>query len=174
MPKKPSAQLDTLLRIRRRQEDAHARVLADARKDVRRAEEELASIEARQVETLDQAGKLARRQFDAQEVRLYYQYERHLARLADDTSEKAEELRQIAEQRRKELEEAMKRRRIMEKLIDRKIQIYMAELRREEQNLLDEIAGNRAAALRMRYPRPPKIGLALMPESTEAEAEQRT
>ncbi len=149
-----------------------ARALAGARREVRQAEQALEGLEAKQRETLQEAGQRARKRFDALEVRLYYQYERYVARLADEKSAEIVELRGIAEQRRAELEEAMKRRRIMEKLIERKKRTYAAEVRKDEQVFADETAVNHAAIARVALHGVKSAGITSMPEPAEAEIEQ--
>ena len=57
--------------------------------------------------------------FQAEEVGRYFQYERHLARLAVETDARLLELRALEEKRRAELEEALKSRRMVEKLQER-------------------------------------------------------
>ena len=148
MARRPSAHFDTLLRIRKRQEDIRARALALARREVQRVEQELAALETRQREILEEAGKRARKRFDAIEIRLYYQYERYLARLADEKSAQAIELRAQEQKRRAELEDAMKQRHITEKLLARKRRIYLEEVRKEDQAFADETAANYAAIAR--------------------------
>jgi flagellar export protein FliJ len=162
MARRPSAHFDTLLRIRKRQEDIRARALALARREVQRAEQELAALETRQREILEEAGKRATKRFDAIEIRLYYQYERYLARLADEKSAQAIELRAQEQKRRAELEDAMKQRHITEKLLARKRRIYLEEVRKEDQAFADETAANYAAIARAAARRvKPNAGLIL-------------
>lgn len=148
MPARSPRQFDVLLRIRERQEELRALAHGVAQRDVQAAEGERALLEHQQMGTLEEAGRKTRERFDAWEVRLYYQYERHLARLIDDKDAHIAQLRQVAEQRRAELEEAMKRRRIVEKLIERKRRVYVAQTLNEEQKFADEVAGNYAFATR--------------------------
>jgi len=138
-------QLDTLLRIRRRQEDARASALADARRKARAARDQRQALEAEQVWAIEEGAAHARGEFDAAEVRRYYQYERHLARLSVAKEAEVLQLDRTAEGRRGELEEAMKRRRIIERLRERRQQAWMAEMNKAEQILLDEVATNYAA-----------------------------
>ena len=152
MPKRPPVQFDMLLRVRERQEDIRAQALAVARRDVMTAERQREALVEQQRETFAEAGKRARAEFDAREVRMYYQYERFLARLVDEKDVAIGQFRRVAEERRVELEEAMKRRRIVEKLIERKRRAYAAELRKEEQTFADETAANYAAIARRKGP----------------------
>ena len=145
MPKSRRAHYDMLLRVRRRQEDIRAQALAAASRDVRVAEQQRAALAGHQRLMFEEAGARVRDRLDPQEVRMYYQYERHLARLIDEKDAAIIELRGIAEARRAELEEAMKRRRIVEKLKERREHTFMAQARKEEQRLADEAATNHAA-----------------------------
>lgn len=144
------AQFGTLLRIRRRQEDLRAQALASARRDVRLAEGERDELAAWRLETFSEAGACARAFFDPAAVRLYYRYERHLAHLIDDKDAQIVELMSVAEQRRIELELAMKSRRVIEKLLERKEKQAREDMRKAEQKTVDETASKYAAIARQR------------------------
>jgi len=148
MAQRPPVQFDTLLRIRERQEDLCAEALAKARRDVAVTEQDREGIVRMRFAMLQEAGQRAHSAFDAADVRSYYQFERHLARLTDEKDAWLVKLRAVAEARRSELEEAMKRRRIIEKLIERKRGAFVAEARKEEQKMADETAANYAAIAR--------------------------
>lgn len=136
---------DTLLRVRRRMEDLKARALAREQREASRLEAEREAIVAEQRRALDAAGVAAGTVFDASEVRRHYQYERYLARcvVAKDAEIRAQ-LRVVA-QSREELTEAMKDRKKIEKLRERKMRAFLQRQRKEEQRLLDEVAVNLAA-----------------------------
>jgi len=138
-------QYEMLLRIRKRQEDLKAQALAISRREVQAAQDQRAQLADEQQRALFRAGELSQHQFDASEVRCYYQYERHLARLGDVKDAAIMELLGIAESRRHELEEATKRKRIVEKLKERRLRAHHKEIRRVEQRLADEAASNFAA-----------------------------
>jgi flagellar export protein FliJ len=171
MARRPSAHYDTMLRIRKRQEDLRARALAASHREVLRAEHELAELETRQREILQEAGRKASKRFDAHEMRLYYQYERYLARLADGKSAEVVDLRAQEQKCRGELDDAMKQRRVMEKLIERKRDSYLQEVRKEEQAFADETAANYAALARGAARRTKGAGVILLPELPEPNTE---
>lgn len=148
MPRRKRFQYDTLLRIRRRQEDLKAEALAAARRRVGAAERQRTELAQQQRRTLEEAGQAARRRFDAADVRRYYQYERHLAGLTVELDARIAELRNNAETRRDELEEAMKDRRIVEKLKERRDKMFLQKALKDEQRQSDESAVNQAAARR--------------------------
>jgi flagellar protein FliJ len=133
-------QYETLLRVRQRREDLRAQALADARRNAGRARAQRNRLYQEQQEALCRAGEHARNHFDAGDVRLYYQYERHLAMLGDRKDAEIRELEAAAEEKRKELEAATRERRIMERLRERQNAAYAKYLRQEENKLLDEIA----------------------------------
>jgi len=147
MPRRP-VQYDVLLRVRRLQEDLKAQALASARREVQTAEQQRdALLEDRRL-VFEEVGVRARHRFNAFEIRLFYQYERLLARLTDDKDAEIDRLQGVAESRRLELESAMKRRRMVEKLRERKLDVFEAEVRRGELKLSDEMATNAASMKR--------------------------
>jgi len=138
-------QFDVLVRIRKLQENLQAQVLADTRRQIGVLEEQRDGVLEERRQTLLDAGQRTARRFRASDVRVHYQYERHLRRMADLLDAEAERLREKAEEQRRELEQAMQRRRMVEKLRERKVQVFRAELRKAEQKRSDESATNSAA-----------------------------
>ena len=149
MPRRP-AQFDTLLRIRQVQQDLRAQDFASAQRQVDTAQQQRESIRLERLGLLEEAGHRARDRFDAREIRAFYQHERHLARLIDDADSNILRLKAAAEERRVELEEAMQRRKMVEKLRERKMKEYVAAVRKDEQKLSDEKATGAAAVSRAR------------------------
>lgn len=145
MAMRPPNRYNTLLRIRKRQEDLSAYALAAARREVHLAQSERRRIAQEQQHTLAQAAEAAQEHFDASDVRRYYQYERHLARLGDSKDAQIRQLEEVAEERRAELEDATKAKRVVEKLVERRMLAYRQELRKLEQKTLDEVATSYAA-----------------------------
>lgn len=138
-------QYGTLLRIRRRQEDLRALAFAEAQRRVHLAETRLSSIEHEQVRILEDASNRASGPFHAGEVGAFYQYERHLASEADRTTEEITRLQTMAETRRMELEDAMKRRRMIERLEERQKKVFNQAVEKEAQQAADEVANNYSA-----------------------------
>ena len=145
MPRLRAFQYGTLLRVRERQEDLKARALADVRRAIRAAEQQSVEISERQAAMFQRAAHLAEQAFDASDVRRYFQFERHLARLAVEKDSEIVALRAVEEERRAELEEAMKQRRIIERLKERKDEAYAREVNKQEQKISDESATSHAA-----------------------------
>jgi flagellar FliJ protein len=139
---------DTLLRVRKRQEDIQAQSLAVARRDVLVARRQRSKLAQERQETFQHAGEMIHPRFDASEVRRFYQYARHLAYLGDLKDMEIRELLVVSEEKQKDLEVALKARRIVEKLKERKMAAFQKELAKQEQQAIDEVATNYAAIAR--------------------------
>lgn len=138
-------QYETLLRIRKRQEDLKAQALAAARREVHAAEGQRARIAQEQRRVVERAGGLLKERFDAAELRCYYQYERYLSWLGDAKDAEIRTLEEVAETKRAELEEATKSRRMVEKLKERHIKAHAKQVQKDEQRLTDEVGTTHAA-----------------------------
>lgn len=139
---------DALHRVRQREEDMHAQKLAEARRDVGAAERQRELLQAETRATLEAAATHAMDHFDARDLLRHYQYERHLARLSDEKDAEIRQLEGLQEERRAALENAMKARRVVEKLRERKLLARRKHLRVQEQRMLDEVATNYATPMR--------------------------
>jgi flagellar export protein FliJ len=136
--------LATVLRVRKLQEDLQAQQLATVREDRLAAQDALRRIESEQRRMLEGAGAAGDKRFEAVAVNRYYQYERHLARLATEKDARIAELRRTEEERRAELEDASKRKRIVERLEDYHRDAIRAEMTDLDQRASDEVALNRS------------------------------
>ncbi len=132
----------TLLRVRKRQENRQSAMLGHVRKAIAQAQEDGQAIARQQQAALDKAGQLARKRFDAADVRRFYQYERYLARRADEKDAEIQKLTQEEAQERAKLEDAMKHRRMAERLEDHVTSTYAGHVRKSEQQQSDEVASN--------------------------------
>jgi len=143
-----SSHFGNLLRIRQRQEDLKAMALGEVRHRIFAHRQKGALIIEEQRRMLREAGRIARGGFEATQVQPYLGYERHLAHLAVENDAEIEALQQREKACLAELEEAMKQRRMVELLQERRDRAWRRELIREEQHHQDEVAGNQAAILR--------------------------
>lgn len=144
----------SILRLRQRAEDREAQALTAIRGHIHQAQRQRTSLELARQSTLEQAGASLREQFDASDIRGYYQYERHVAHLRDQKDAEIRELQQKESAQQALLETATKARRIAEKLHGRRWDRYRAYLRYEEQKIMDETA-TMYAARATRTPEPP-------------------
>jgi flagellar export protein FliJ len=138
--------------VRQHEEDFKAQALGAVWRDIDTAKRQRTEIERQQRAMLEQAGRVAREEFAAAVVQGYYQYERHLARLAVEKDAELAELRELENTRRRELEDAMKRRRIVERLKERQNKAFREEVEREQRKFADEVATNQAAIARQTHP----------------------
>jgi len=136
--------LDTLMRVRTTQQDLAAAALAQARRDVAAAERARDAMNARQRRVLEEAGDRAQNTFYALDVAQYYAYERHLAREAAQLAAEVGRRRDTVDHRLAELEEAAKKKRMIERLQARRLAAYQAQIAKAEQAIADEAAVNRA------------------------------
>jgi len=149
MLQRRGAQYKTLLRVRKTQEELKAQALAEARHRRQTAEGQRAELMAQRAQLLSEAGERAKGAFDPRLVRLYYQHERHIRHQIDDKDASIRGLAEAEEERRQELEGAMKERRLVERLIERWEEEYRAEVNKDLQALSDEVASSRAAIARL-------------------------
>lgn len=140
--------LGTLLRIRKRKEELEAQALADAHRDVDQATRQREALAREQQRALTRMGELSQGEFDASDVRRYHQHERYLAARGVDKDADIRALEAVREERRAALEEASKRKRVVEKLIERRTGAWRDHVARQEQRALDETASIRAALRR--------------------------
>ncbi len=133
-------QFDTLLRVRELREGIQGQVMAAARREVFLARGQREDLARQQRRIFEAAARIAQKDFDARDVRRHFQFARHLSRVVDEKDAEIKELEGLAEAERTKLEEAMKARRVVEKLKQRRMNTYLKELGRIEQRALDEIA----------------------------------
>lgn len=145
MARRPRDTLGTLLRVRKQQEDMQARVLAEVRREAAAAGRQRQALAEAQRRALGDAGRLISSSFDAADARRYYQYERHLATRVVAKDAELRGLHARSEEERAELEAAMKGRRVVERLIERREALWRRDLDRAEQKVLDEVGSTRAA-----------------------------
>ncbi|HOZ47408.1 MAG TPA: flagellar FliJ family protein [Candidatus Hydrogenedentes bacterium] len=145
MAKAKPFRYDTLLRIRKRQEDRCAQSLAEAHRSLGAAERRREAMRMERRRALDKAGEAAVDRFDASDIRRYYQHERHLTHMVTKTDADIVNLKETVRRRRMDLDEAMTRRRALERLRERRQAAYWKEVAKEWQKASDELATNRSA-----------------------------
>lgn len=135
-------------RIRKRQEEVKANILAIAQRRTLAARDQLAAIEREQSDWIRRAHNEASSIADVQRLNSYMQYERHLGRLAIQKSSGILKLEEEVHTKRDDLHEALKQRRMIDRLIERAEDNLQDQMNRLEQRTLDETATIRAAASR--------------------------
>jgi len=136
--------LTSVLRVRKRQEDLRAQALAETQSEMRKAQHRRDDLIELQRRMLTSADELTRSNFDAADIRRYFQYERHLSRSVVDSDAQIAQLTVVADDRRAELEEATQKKKAIERLKVRHRDAIAADDRYWEQRTNDEIASGRA------------------------------
>lgn len=155
--------MDTLLRVRRLADDRARRALAEAQLRVMQQEEAIAIIDAetrRAIEELHAAGATP------QPAGALYLYVRFLDRLAGDRERAAERLRALEaqrEERRRARIETRRAVRVLERLRERRLAEWRAEMERHEQWELDEVGTRRWRGRPLSLGRAARSGRVVLP-----------
>lgn len=150
MPRRRLERMQNLARLRKREEEIRAQELALVRRRIQGTEQQRASIEDMQRMMLTTAHETAQGAFQAPDVQRYYQFERHLSRMADESDATLAQLKRQESERLGNLEQARIKRKVIERLAERVADTYQAETSRLERLVMDEVAINRSAFNRMR------------------------
>ena len=140
MDRKGPLRYKMLLRVRKMQEGLRAQEFAQALCRTRDLEKQKRDLDDYQPQVLERAGTEATARFVARRVRSLYQFERHLGRLADRKDVEVANQRKVADARWTELEDTIKKRRIVERLIEKTQQQRDYWFNRLEQRLHDELS----------------------------------
>lgn len=133
-----------LLRIRQREEDARAAALAKATGAVRNAESRREELVGRHTETLERAAE-ATRGTDAARMERFSFYERHITQLIAHADRDIDQLQTDRETRQEEFESSHRRRRMIDRLIERTAHRWRAHVDHEERKALEESVAMRYA-----------------------------
>lgn len=148
MPKNGRLRFDTLLRVRRLQENLKSQELATVRREIHRTALERDDLIAQQRRMLEEAAQKMVRTFTVGEVRRFFQYERRLAQQAVEKDAAIVQLRRTEQGRLAELTVSTQRKRTVERLSERASDVYEAWVKKEAQAVTDETATNKAAVTR--------------------------
>lgn len=142
--------LKELTELRCRQENLKSQVYATAMRHVQTAEFERDTLEQTQIAMLSRTGVAAGETINVVLQRARHQYERHLADRIVEQDVVIHELQEVAEEKRVEMHESAKLRKMMETVTERTQRIVDHEDRRLERVAMDETASMRAATVRAR------------------------
>jgi flagellar export protein FliJ len=148
MPGASAKRYTTLLGVRKRQEEIRGQALAIVRREHAALRRQRRELEEHHRAVLASASLAPGASINPARLQALYQYERHLGKLTDAKDAEIALHSQRVQAARAELETAMARRRIMEKLIERVERAERARTARREQRALDESSIIRFAHLR--------------------------
>lgn len=138
MMKRFEFRLDKVLEHKRRLEDMDKQELADAQRSLAKSREKLQGLKNHQGEKLEEMSEITpdniyfKCMYDNYLLRLLL----HIENAKDDVNKRGEEV----VVKRDELIDSSKKRRVMEKLKERKLEEYAYQRRRWEQGIIDECA----------------------------------
>lgn len=145
MPTDKAHRYKTLLRVRRLLEEGAAGQFAAVAREKQVAEQRRAELSEQRRALLADTGAQPEYGLDSRDMRMRYAYERHLVRLGMDQDAYIAQIAGRLEAKRVELEEAVKERRMMERLEERAMDAVRVAERKAEQKAHDEIAVMRQA-----------------------------
>jgi len=134
----------TLLKLRKRKEDLKSGEMAEATRELHNAQAFQRELMAYQREILDRA-RTDQGAFDAADVRAVHQFGRYLSDRIVSQDAQIQILRHKVTTTRSELEESMKDRRIVEKIMSNARDVVNQHRLKTEQREHDEVASIRAA-----------------------------
>jgi len=137
-----------LLRVRTRKEEMASQKLAQLQRRIQHTSDRAAQIRGIQENVLSQAAQQMRGQFTVRDIQQFYQYEQHMARQALEADADLRRLQHQESAQQMELQEAVKHRKVVEKLKERRDKQMRAFLEKTEQRIADETAVSRAAQAR--------------------------
>lgn len=146
MAKRYEFRYETLLRLRRQREDERKRVVAARLREIRTLEDRRATLENRIREQTEQVRDALRSStLNLDDLKLSRHWVIRLRRGVLETDEAIKTHRAVLSKERQHLAEAAKDKKVLERLKERRLAEYMAEMDRREQLELDEMNAQRAA-----------------------------
>ena len=135
--------LENVLRVRGAEEEAKKRDFGEARREARKAEERLEDTR-REIEEHDHlAEDREARPLNARDLLIHFQYSRQLERKKESNLQLLKHTEVIVDARRKELVEANRRKKTLERLRERAMLEHNMAANKEEQAVLDELTAQK-------------------------------
>lgn len=136
--------LETLLEIRKRREEEANVKLSQAHAVLRAAKEFLQQLQTQQLEAFAEfRQKQANKEVSVTDCQVWYNFLSFLKKEIERQEIVVEEAKQAVLVALKEVEMAMKDRKTVERLKEKRLEQYRIEVLKEEQKILDEIAVSR-------------------------------
>lgn len=137
--------LQAVLDHRRFLEDNLKKELSAIRRQLTEARQTVRRLEEKEMMTAAELKKEQKHGLASNQVATYHTYFIRLAERIAEQRRLIEAINEQVTQKQRELQEAMKRRQILEKLKEQGMERYHRELLKEEMQFIDEIAVNRYA-----------------------------
>ena len=134
--------LEPLLNHRRYREEVLQKELADLKKHLAEEKEKLRGLRTRKRKFLLQLQNKQKAGRSASEIKLYLNFIEHLSKKVAIQNQRVQSAEQGFNLKRKDLIQAMKKRKILDKLKEKGQQAYQQEWLKKERDFMDEVAGN--------------------------------
>lgn len=135
--------LESLRRLRAAREEERKRAFAEAAKVYRKELERLGELEAREARAREELSARMASGCTREELLVLRDFLEGISISIRSQRSRVEEARQRMEEERRLLVEASRERKVVDKLHERALERYRYEAAREEQGILDEVAGIR-------------------------------
>jgi flagellar FliJ protein len=137
--------LETILTQRRHVEESFQKELAEARQELAAVQADLRESKGRRQQCLRDMRRKQRDHFRADDMLLYYPYLERLKQEIERHMKAAAAAERKVTQKRQALLEAVKRRKIIDKLKEKQLQAYLKTEAGREQRFADEAAAQKHA-----------------------------
>lgn len=134
---------ETVLRHRTHQEEEVQREFSIAKNEMLHQEEQLQKLRRNIQDILQDLSKKQTQGISPDELNLYYRFIKKQYEQLEQHQSILDHLNEVFENKRENLAVATKEKQIIEKLQEKDRKIFFKALDKREQDLLDEIAGNR-------------------------------
>lgn len=134
--------LEPLLNHRRYQEEVLQKELADLKKNLAEEKEKLRVLRTRKRKYLLQLQNKQKAGRPAFEIKLYLNFIEHLSKKMEIQNQHVRSAEHSFNLKRKDLIQAMKKRKILDKLKEKGQQAYQQQWLKKERDFMDEVAGN--------------------------------
>lgn len=140
--------LQRVLQVRIRQTEDYQRAMAEVQRLLGAEERKLAALLRTRARTIEELRTLQAEPHDPREVMGYLGYLQEVERLARDQQDQLHQARIAVEEARVALLAALQEQRKLEKVREKRLDVFRVEAKRGEQKAMDEIVTTRTARLR--------------------------
>ena len=133
--------LEPLLNHRRYQEEVLQKELAELKSRLEKEKEKLRDLRKRKRDYLQQLQKKQKAGRPASEIQLYLHFVDYLSIKVDERNRLVRNAEQKVNTKRKDLIEAMKKRKTLDKLKEKDLQAHQKKWLKKERDFMDEVAG---------------------------------
>jgi flagellar protein FliJ len=143
MPKKFKFELQSVLDLKTFKEDLLRQDLAKLLRELNGQKEKIAALEIEYAASKGKLNEILLSSPDINKLSFYREYLNLIGKKIGDEKRILKVMQEVISEKRKELERALKEKKVMDKLKDRKLHEYTKEINSWEQKYIDEICSQR-------------------------------